>query len=88
MKIFTYYHFARGQNVTIQEILKEEKSPEETYFVLTVKETEEKIRVWVENKNASLIVPNAILFDAKEECEAIGYTFWNNGTGPFGILLP
>lgn len=74
MKKFTYFDFLKGEEVTIREILEETQYPEEnfTYFVLTLHQTEENIKINIETNNASLIKPDVTLFYAvKEEDERI-----------------
>ena len=81
MKKFTYFDFLKGEKVTIREILEEEQSPEKnaTYFVLALYQTDEKVHIGIESKNAFLVKPNATLFYAVETEESKGYTLWENG---------
>lgn len=89
MKKFNYFDFMRGEEVTIREILEEKKSPEEnlTYFVISLHQAEEKVKISIETSNTKLVKPNVTLFYAVEDDDAKGYTLWKNGLGPFGIRL-
>lgn len=88
MKKFTYFDFIKGK-VTIREILEEKQSPKENLacFVLALNETDEKVKINIEIKNANLIKPDVTLFYAIEDEDVKGYTLWKNGFGPFGIKL-
>lgn len=89
MKKFTYLSFLKGENVTIREVLEKTESPSEglTKFIISLHQTDEKIKITIENKFACMVKPNASLFYADYETDTKGCIFWKNGFGPFGITL-
>ena len=89
MKKINYFDFMGGYEVSSRQILGKNEFPKRklTSFVLALNETEEHINITIETCNAKLVKPNITLFYAVEAKDAIGYTIWKNGLGPFGIKL-